>query len=556
MIMNLPAAHFSMLFRPQFWLFFVANAERAFSFYWNMKFVFVVGGVFFLLMTLLRNNFYPALFGALWVFFSGYTQWWYSSPQLWPELVGCFALCTAALICMLMSRHKLEIIISTVVFVSCSVNFVLSLYPPHQVPLFYLSAALILGVLIRDREAFFNICLKNRFRWICISAGVIVVAVSLIAFWLDAQETLKTLSMTVYPGQRRSMGSGFPLVRIFAGFVGPFMSHNNFPSMWANVCESANFFLFFPIPLAVLCHALWKKRRAPIIEMLLAAFVLSLIVWDLIGFPQPLAKLTLFDRVTEGRSMLSLGIASIVWTCLFIDKGMRGEFKITPGSRMIVSAATLLAISFYMFQFNKESNHFLPMFQTTILCVFVTLCTYFLMGQKPLTFAMLVLVSNIASHALVNPICLGLSPILENPVYKTTKAIVERDPEAKWIVYGSFAPWPNLLSAAGAKVFNGVKYVPNLKEMKAMSSDSKDTLVYNRYGYISLDPLKGRIRFVQGPSEDTYTILVDPLDEHWRKLNVKYCASMLPFAPETASAVDQVGGNNFFRIYKYRIAVR
>ena len=139
LIMNLPVAHFSTFLRPQYWLFFLVGTEKAYAFYWGMKLALLVGGVFLLLMILLENNFFLSVFGALWVYFSSYMQWWYSSPAMLPELVGYFALLTSAFIIGLTSKRKTLIIAASLVFLVSFFNFVVSLYPPYQVPLAYLS---------------------------------------------------------------------------------------------------------------------------------------------------------------------------------------------------------------------------------------------------------------------------------------------------------------------------------------------------------------------------------------------------------------------------------
>ena len=33
----------------------------------------------------------------------------------------------------------------------------------------------------------------------------------------------------------------------------------------------------------------------------------------------------------------------------------------------------------------------------------------------------------------INPVSVGLKPILENPLYKSVKEIKDKDPEAKWV---------------------------------------------------------------------------------------------------------------------------
>ncbi|MCX7965055.1 MAG: hypothetical protein N2596_00320 [Syntrophorhabdaceae bacterium] len=117
LFMNVPVKHWTTFFRPQYWPFFFIDIERAFAFYWNMKMVFLLGGVFLLLMLLTNNNFILSLFGAFWLFFSGYIQWWYSSPQMWPEMIGCFAIVTISLIYIFLSNKIKEIFIASITFI-------------------------------------------------------------------------------------------------------------------------------------------------------------------------------------------------------------------------------------------------------------------------------------------------------------------------------------------------------------------------------------------------------------------------------------------------------
>ena len=187
LVMNLPVAHFSTFLRPQYWLFFLVGTEKAYAFYWNMKLVILVGGVFLLLMLLLENNFFLSLFGALWIYFSSYMQWWYSSPQIWPELVGYFSLFTSAIIISLTSRRKTVIFAGSLVFLVSFFNFVITLYPPHQVPLVYLSFFIVSGVLLPKWESVPSDFFINRFRLICICVSLLVTAGLLFAWYLDVR---------------------------------------------------------------------------------------------------------------------------------------------------------------------------------------------------------------------------------------------------------------------------------------------------------------------------------------------------------------------------------
>ena len=534
LVMSVPVKHFSTFLRPQFWLFFLVGTERAFAFYWSMKLVFLMGGVFLLLMMILENNFVISLFGALWVCFSGYIQWWYSSPAEWPELVGCFALFTTALVQILVSKRKVIIVLSSLVFLMSFFNFVASLYPPHQVPLVYLSCCIVMGVLLTRFRSVLSELWMNPFRLTFVVLTFVLTAGLLFLFYCDAQYTLKVFADTVYPGLRRFTGGEISIAKIFNGFFGIFMSERNFPRIWGNVCESSNFFLFFPVPMMLFAWEWLRQKKVYPLNAGFAIYIAIILVWLIWGFPKPVAQVTLFDRVFETRSLLSLGIASIIWTCLFLHRITKENTVYTLKFKISVTAIMFIGVLIYAFYFNVVAKSFASVFQIIIVCAFVPVASFLLLGRKALLFAGLILIPNIMVHSMVNPIRIGLKPILNHPLYEKINHIVRQAPDAKWIVY--LPPMTrrpllaNFTYAVGARVFNGLKYIPNLDEMKELSSKNNDIEIYNRHGYISLSPVRGsEISFSLSDTPDLYMISVDPENDCWKRLGITYC--LLP-SPE------------------------
>jgi len=528
LVMNVPVKHFSTFLRPQFWLFFLVGAERAFAFYWSMKLVFLVAGVFLLLMMILDNNFVISLFGALWVYFSGYMQWWYSSPAEWPELVGCFALFTTALIQILVSKRKVMIVLSSVIFLICFFNFVVTLYPPHQVPLVYLSCCIVIGVLSLRFRSVLSELLMNRFRLTFVVLTLVFTAGLLFLFYCDTKHTLKVLADTVYPGMRRSTGGGISIAKIFNGFFGIFMSERNYPRIWGNICESSNVFLFFPVPMMLFGWEWLRQKKVSALNAGFAIYIAIILLWLIWGFPKLVAQVTLFDRVPEIRSLLSLGIASIIWTCLFLHRITKDDTVYTLKFKISITAIMFIGVLIYAFYFNVVTKSFASLFQIIIVCAFVTVASFLLLGRKALLFAGVILIPNIMVHSMVNPICIGLKPILSHPLYEEINHIVHQTPDSKWIVYRtpdtSMPLLANFTYAGGAKVFNGLKYIPNLDEMKELSPKDNDIEIYNRYGYISLSPIKGsKISFALLNWGDLYMISVDPDNDCWKRLGIRYC---------------------------------
>jgi len=526
LVLNVPVKHFSILLRPQFWLFFLVGTERAFAFYWNMKLAILMGGVFLLLMLILKNNFGISVFGALWVYFSGYLQWWYSSPCEWPELIGCFALFTLALIQILVSRRKIIVVLSSLLFLISFFNFAVSLYPPHQVPLVYLSCCIVIGVLWPRFRTVLSELLMNRFRLAFVILTLVLTAGLLFLFYCDTKQTLEVLTNTVYPGRRRSAGGEISIAQIFNGFFGIFMSEKHFPSLWDNVCESSNFFLFFPVPMMLMGWKWLRRKKVSTLDVVFAIYIAIILLWLIWGFPKPVAQVTLFDRVAGPRPLLSLGIASIIWTCLFLHQITKENALYTLKFKITVTAIIFIGVLIHAFYFNVVTDSFASIFQIIIVCTLVPVASLLLISRKTLLFVGLILIPNIMAHGMVNPIRIGLNPILNPPLYERIHQIVRQDPDSKWIVYSSYQ-LANFTYAAGARVFNGLKYIPHLDEMKVLSSKNTDVKIYNRYGYIVLSPVKGsEISFSLLNTADLYMISVNPENDCWKQLGITYC--MLP----------------------------
>src|SRR4029450_11066195 len=70
LIANIPVRHFTTVFRPQFWGFFLFSPAYGFSFYWQFKALLLATGVFSLLLLLTRSS-GIAIVGTLWYGWAG-----------------------------------------------------------------------------------------------------------------------------------------------------------------------------------------------------------------------------------------------------------------------------------------------------------------------------------------------------------------------------------------------------------------------------------------------------------------------------------------------------
>jgi len=514
-----------MLVRPQFWGFFILDLERAFAFYWNMKAFLLLGGVFLLLMLLTGNDFGVSVLGSTWVFFSGFMQWWYSTPGMLPEMVGCVAVLLVAAHYMALASRRWVIGVSTLLFSICLLDSVLSLYPAFQVPLLYLGMALLVGSLA-PRLASDPPRRELPFRIGCAGLALSAVAGLLFLYYCDAKQAIDLMRGTVYPGSRSSSGGGVALAQVFGGFYGFFMAQEKYPRTWGNVCEASNFVLLFPVPVAALLWQAWRRQRVTGPEWGLIIYLAVVLSWVILGWPHALAAASGFGLSPGTRSLLGLGLASVLLCCIFLAR-TRAELPRGLGPRLLIAASLLALLVAFAAEFNRVTAGFVTGDQVLVVSLVACAAGYLLLTRKRLAFAACILMPSIWSYALVNPLAVGLGPILHTKLFQQVSRIVDRDPEARWAVYGNFVT-ANLFKAAGAQAFNGTKIVPPLEDLRVLDPTSTAASTYNRYAHMELVPEQGSNVAFSLLQADLYAIKIDPMSDLWRQLGVRYV--VLPFA--------------------------
>src|ERR1041384_3383680 len=198
LVCNLPVAHWSLFFRPEFWPFFSGlSPESAFSFFWNFKWWSLLCGSYALLLIVTRGASLLSAAGALILFWTATVQWWFSTPTLMPDMLGlwCFAL-VAAHGAIVHEARWARVFLSTT-SACCALGFFFCCYPPFQIPLLTLFAPLLFA-LVFDRQTL------RHWTPVVVATGFVILGVALFAWQL--RDTLLTISHLLYPGQRFSTG--------------------------------------------------------------------------------------------------------------------------------------------------------------------------------------------------------------------------------------------------------------------------------------------------------------------------------------------------------------
>jgi hypothetical protein len=485
LLMNVPVAYYTTFFRPQLWGFFLFDFERGFSFYWCSKVFGLLLAVGWCLRQMGLRSRALIIFGVVWVFFSSYMQWWFSSPAMLPEMVASWAICLGCAAQFFRDCNPWRIAAAFAGFVFFAGNFVLCLYPPYQIPLLLLAVAILVGVWLENRRGAKPS--SGTRGLILIGASVAAVALVLIPFWIDVRSTLALVAQTAYPGARRSTGGDLSLFKLFSGLTGFFETEQVEPGAYDNICEASNFYPMWPAAALTMLVARWRLRMSisPLLAAL-AVYLICLSLYCVVPMPGWLLRGTFLSFATEQRALLGIGLANILFCCLFLDRYRARVFTnagaVTAGLALWLAVAVLLqAIRVHDRAFFFDTLQFILLLAINAVIIALFFWETMRPWLPPVLGALLVL-----SNAGINPIMRGLSPLLDSNAFKAIDSVRSADPDGKWIVYHS-RYFAQLVKATGAPVLNGTKILPDLQLLRRIDPKGAGDFIYNRYANIAYE---------------------------------------------------------------------
>jgi hypothetical protein len=524
---SLPVRHYTMWFRPQLYGFFLFDLDWAYAWYWNVKVFGLLTSMFLLFWTLTRNS-AVALFGSLWVFFSNYVQWWFSSPAMLPEMLSSWALALVAALVLLQTIGWRTRVCAATVFVLCSVNFALCLYPPFQIPLLYLGL-IVFGTYLFAREK----TDPKRRGWqgvLCLAAACIAVAAVLAPFFVECRSTFESLSLTSYPGSRRSHGGELGWMELFSGLMNIFNSESAYPDSFGQPNGAANFLPLWVPVFACTARILFTEPRKHAVAIGVFALLIALNVYALCPLPGWFCNATLLSFCTGVRALLAIGVANVLFVVL--------TFPILKSQVAIMQKRSLLGLVgissclvwFYLWSSVPANPIFLAPWRILMFFAINVGLIVVLLKSPGRAFAPVLIGLLVASNGLVNPVMVGLDPLLKATPATAIQDLVRRDPTSAWAAYES-NHLSEFLMAMGANVVSGVKTVPDLDFYKLLDPDGRYRTIYNRYSFAFFLFRRDRdsvgIRSVGFP---THLVSIHPLHPALRARNVRYFLFTQPFA--------------------------
>lgn len=503
--------------------FRVFGLERGMSWWWAYKSFGLVFSFFWLCLILTKGNLAASLLGSLWIYFSSFTQWWFSVNT--PEIMIAFALGVTGAIYTLFASARRMVVLGGVLVTYAATSLVLHLYPPFIIPLAYLGLTIIIGVWLRLGSISPAI---HQLRFRISTLVVTVAAISLygLVFFSAASETVEAMRNTVYPGQRISESGGMPAAKLIYGFFENFrIGETTFPMRPTNASEASSFVLLFPLVLLAVPWRCLLGREGALMSVLMV-FCAIVAGWSAIELPRALEgtmQAAGWSLVTPKRAVIGLGVASIL-ACVVLFAHTNEQSRLLHDRA--IRRMSVVTVAVFVIVLGWGLRQIDPIFFTTrvlfIGAVAATLiASGLLLGQTRLLTAG-VLTYALAS-ASVNPLVSGLSAVTEKPILLAA-ANQGGQPGDRWAVIGD-TNFAQGLKVHGLSVFAGSRFLPDRDDVKILDPSGAYERIWNRYSTIELvsKPSRATAKF-KIRRGDQYSIELNVCGEQLKLLGVTHLA--------------------------------
>ena len=560
----------STLFIPQDWGYVLLGASRGLAVYWWWPFAVSLWGFFGLFGILTRR---PLLSAGLAVAatFTPYTGWWLPSYT-----VGHAAVAAAAVLGAWMVRRTSWAILLSVIAGWSGAVFALTLYPPWQVSLALVIAALGVGFVLDRRIPW------RRVAWTTGAALTVTAGVALV-WMLQHSQTIATVSSTYYPGQRKTVaGTGSletflsaPLNFWMVGDAGTSLGADGRVGPYANLSESSS--SWFPLPVIALAilgvgfiivRAVRQRRIArpnlgvqsdllndsvtvrsePVWMLsLLSAVILVLLAWTLLPMPDWFGVVTQLQRVQPSRTSLALGFAAIMLVAVATTVQRRPTVWGWP---WLLAASVLTAvITVWSAERLPWDTSLVSMKLVAVSGLALGVLFAMLLGSlRPSLAGVLLAIFAFVSWAPINPLQHGLAPLTNNALVKELQVVTAESDNPRTMVFGDFFTVAKVRSA-GLESVSGATAYPDVALMTALAPDQEK--LWNNYAqYRWIPAATGTSPVIERVNGSGMTLTIDPCDDVIADMvQPAWAVSEAPLDASCLVPVATVDGDKEFYIY-------
>jgi hypothetical protein len=548
---NAPVKQISILGKPFNWGFLFLNGERAVSFYWCFKIVFMILLAFEVCMILTKKNLPLSIAGSFWITFTPLVQWWFM--QHLGDLVFFTLAAVVAIHHFFSSRNKLAKLGFTLLLASSAIGFIFVLYPGFQIPFGYFLFFYFAGKFV---TALRNRAIK-RYDWLLLALMLLVITVVLAITLKDSWLAISSVLNTVYPGKRLAVGGGFSLVyftSILSDFLLPFV---NLPKAVnpTNASELAGSMNYLFLILMTLPFTIKREKiKENALGIYLSLFSLFLIFYaSVAGFSKVGQKLSLLSYVEPNRAFqagITLGVFASIWYISYLLETRKQQNR----TILYVGIAAQALFMIYCI-FGTVFGSF-GIKKMLVLLLFYLLTQVFIVRGKKRLFIAAMTITIILSGMTINPISRGLPGIYQKSLAAKIQQIVASDKEAEWISDGEnyLYQYPEIF---GAKMINGVRFYPDKKLWTLLDPTNENEKKWNRYAHVKviLSTDEQNKFITPAPDQRRLTLSLSEL----KTLQVQSVVSnreLTPFFKEKGLASEEIygpdkDGNTIYKISSY-----
>jgi hypothetical protein len=539
LLVGLPTKHWSAIFRPAHWGFFLFDFDRGFSWLWMFRTVVLFFSLVLLCTQIGAGSLVLGLLGAVWVFYSSFVQWWLASVA---ELLAYFALACLSLRMVFQADKWWQVSAAAGSFLLFAVAFALVVYPPFQVPLLYLGVALLPLLLSGAKRHSWR---SWGLRWFGVGLATTFGAGVVVAFLLENSEAVQLMSGTVYPGTRLSHGGAVTLVRYFSGFFDLFFRQDLFPARFGNMSETSSFIVLWPLALLRwrgFSNAREMRRCAPLV-----VYLMLVTLWGAIGVPGWLASISGWSLVPSARGGIAWGLGG-VFLCIAM---MARTSSLSRRAEIVSMCLCAGAIGVFTVFYRNEIQLQISPLRYVYAGVVGALLAFAVVLNRRLLAALALVAACVVPNCLINPLMRGVSVLTDSMLLRAAQRF-DAQKQGTWVVVGE-PRYAQVVKASGRRVINGSQYIPNLSMWRSVDPQGVYTGVYNRYAHIGVRfGEEGAPTTFQLVTLDAWQLTVDPCGSALSSMNVTHLVWVDYDAVASFSCLERVYVEKNIAVYKLK----
>jgi hypothetical protein len=474
----LPLKDWSLIFKPQLWAFFLLPPASAFSIYWALYMCAFLTG-YHLLFRQLGASAGLACAGAVIVYFSGFTQFWWTT--LGPLLAALPWILLIVLRPMPAWKKSLLCVWALPAFVFGYA------YPALLITLGW--GALI--VILAYRPSL----LRSPGNIVAIGAGIVSVALVLYFYYGDL---ISVVSNTVYPGRRVSRAGGTSVLAVLSEFF-PFVSFRlgDYRHLdGENICEIGAVGSF--LPLLTLCLMRYRSLRdhAAVRRTLLVLLTgsVAITLWELAPLPAWIGRVLFWDKGASERWLFTSGLLLTLAALLIWSNKLISVHPLRIGIFVVLGpiASIFLKIAWLIHQGEPGAVAFSACKRDILLCapvLAVALGVWFVpAASRAALLLSLVAFINVYAFGGFNPVQ-PAGPIFDVPETDIVHALREKAAAAPGGVLADTQSTGATLNGLGLRSVSHVLMVPQLGFLRSYfptMDAERFNLIFNRYAHIQV----------------------------------------------------------------------